>query len=216
MNRCEPAIAPCRDLGLKLAPSSYLWNWLFYTCRRVFLVFITLIQHCWSLALSYHWGANLTALESGLVTIFWRLFNPSEILGTDVLTLPRNARLGKMSQLDAPQVHPWSKILYLLDAIIMWFFHFELTELFLHYLEDHRDKCFSWNSCMSEQNLFHNKVWLLIEFNANIWSSGFMQELQVVQNGGYLGSGDLSARYCNIISDWNQQGKILLNIIRML
>lgn len=69
---------------------------------------------------------------------------------------------------------------------------------------------------MSEQNLFHNKVWLLIEFNANIWSSGFMQELQVVQNGGYLGSGDLSSRYCNIISDWNQQGKIVLNIIRML
>lgn len=69
---------------------------------------------------------------------------------------------------------------------------------------------------MSEQNLFHNKVWLLIEFNAIIWYSGFMQELQVVQNGGYLGSGDLSSRYCNIISDWNQQGKIVLNIIRML
>lgn len=97
----------------------------------------------------------------------------------------------------------------------MWFFHFELTELFLHYLEDHRNKCFSWDSCVSEQNLFHNKVWLLIEFNANIWSSGFMQELQVVQNGSYLGSGDLSARYCNIISERNQQGKIVLNIIRM-
>ena len=69
---------------------------------------------------------------------------------------------------------------------------------------------------MSEQNLFHNKVWLLIEFNANMWSSGFMQELQVVQNGGYLGSGDSSARYCNIISDWNQLGKIVPNIIRML
>lgn len=80
----------------------WVWSWLhevifedlFYTCRRVFLVFVTLIQHCWSLALSFYWGANLMAIESRLVARFWKLFNPSEIPSTDVLTLRRNARLG--------------------------------------------------------------------------------------------------------------------------
>ena len=62
-----------KDLGLKLASWSYLWRWFFYTCRRVFLVIETLIQHCWSLALSYYRGANLMAIESGLVARFWKL-----------------------------------------------------------------------------------------------------------------------------------------------
>jgi hypothetical protein len=38
-----------------------------------------------------------------------------------------------------------------------------------------------------------------------------MQKLQVVQNGGYFGFGDLSTHYCNISNEKKQLLKIALN-----